>query len=256
MKARLIILIAAAIGSLNVSMAQKQINDEILKFKDCFTQFSNPAVHENSYNVNGKQVPVIEKTDFATKQFAQVDPQLNNVKLMLLDNRDLSSWERTNARTICESYFADGQPGFHIAAHGLQDPEDGDKVKVGGKFLNPEETADLIMQTLNDFDIILDAEKKPFPIVLHTCKSGNGGENSFAAKLSSILTEKISNVAVIASPDIVRCTIDGNDYNEYVETRHGKGNWLVFQNGKQTLTGTTDYKSTVNAYLNAKQNGQ
>ena len=245
-----VLLILVLLGSSTIAKAQlSETEKQILEYDNCFRQFSRPAVHDNTYNVGGQQIPVVEKTDFATKQFSQVDPQLNNVKLMLMDNRDLSRWERTNARTICESYFADGKPGFHIAAHGLQDPEDGDKIQVGGKFLSPEETADLIMQTLNDYEIVMNARKMPFPIVLHTCNSGNGGENSFAAKLSSILTERISNVAVIASPDIVRCTMDENGYNEYVETRNGKGNWLVFQNGKQTMTGTTDYKSTVKKYL-------
>ena len=254
MKNRYIMLLVVVMGCINLSMAQTEIQKKILDFENCFPQFSNPNTHNASYSIGGKQVPVVEKTDFGAKRFAQVDPQLNNVKLMLMDNKDLSTWERADARKICDSYFADGMPGFHIAAHGLEDETgaSANKIKVGGQELTPEETANLIFQTLKNFDIILDVKKEPFPIVLHTCKSGQGGDNSYAAELSKILSTKISNVAVIASPDLVCCEVDNKgNYNEYVSNRFGgkHGNWLVFQNGKQTMQGTPDYKSTVKKYM-------
>ena len=81
---------------------------------------------------------------------------------------------------------------------------------------------------------MLKYREEPFPIVLHSCKSGQGGDNSFAAKLSSIIAQKIPQVAVIASPELVLCEMDNKgNYNEYVSDRSGSkhGNWLVFQNG-------------------------
>lgn len=243
-------LLAALVCISMSALAQLSETDKkILAYDDCFHQFSNSIVHDHTYNIGGQQVPVVEQTDFATRQFSQVDPQLDNVKLMIMDNKDLSKWERTDARLICQNYFSEGKRGFHIAAHGLQDANDGSygKIKVGGKELGPEETANLIMQTLNDYEIVMNVRKEPFPIVLHTCNSGVGGEKSFAAKLSSILAQKIKNVSVIASPGILECVKENGEYNEHVIARNTRrqGNWLVFQNGKQTMQGTSDYKSTV-----------
>ena len=109
---------------------------------------------------------------------------------------------------------------------------------------------------LQNYDILLKYREEPFPIVLHSCKSGQGGDNSFAAKLSSIIAQKIPQVAVIASPELVLCEMDNKgNYNEYVSDRSGSkhGNWLVFQNGKQTMQGTPDYKSTVNKIISNKK---
>lgn len=230
---------------------------KILAYEACFErQFSKPETHDASYKIGGRRVPVVEMTRYATRQFVQADPLLDNVKLMLMDNKDLPQWVRLNARAICESYFADGQPGFHIAAHGLQEDGDGsaDKIKMGGEDLTAEETADLIMQTLNDYEICMNVKRQPFPVVLHTCGSAKGGDNSFAAKLSAILSKRIDNVAVIAASNDVICRMEGNRYSEYVEgsMRGRHGNWLVFKNGQQAMEGTSDYKSTVKNYLDSK----
>ncbi|MBR1521749.1 MAG: hypothetical protein IJ635_11005 [Bacteroidaceae bacterium] len=235
---------------------QKQLAElmqELENFQDCFDGQSAPQVHDNAYHLGEVEVPVVEQTDFTKGafHFSQVTPDLN-VRVALVDDKNLSDWERRNARQICEEYFRGG-PGFHIAAHGLEDPENAanDKLLIGGQELTPEQTADMIMQCLNGYEILTKYRKEPFPVVLHSCLSGEG-ENGFAAQLSEILSKKIENVAVIAAPNLVMCQMDNaGGYNEYIVDKagHKGGRWNVFQNGRIAMQGTLDYKSTVSQYV-------
>lgn len=259
----IILMIASTTPVLSQTIAEKkQLKAELLQrieeFQDCIGSQANPNVHSHLYQLAGQEVPVLQQTDFSkgASRFSQVSPDLG-VNVMLMDDRNLSRWEKQEAKQICANYFEGGR-GFHIASHGLEDGNGAstNELLIGGKALNPEQTAEMILQCLQNYDILLKYREEPFPIVLHSCKSGQGGDNSFAAKLSSIIAQKIPQAAVIASPELVLCEMDNKgNYNEYVSDRSGSkhGNWLVFQNGKQTMQGTPDYKSTVNKIISNKK---
>lgn len=235
----------------------EEIERQILEYQKCFNKQSAPNEHDNTYKLSdNKSIPVIEQTDFSMAKFVSMDKNLENVNLMLMDRRDLTKWEVRSAKKIMKEYFQ--QPNtFHIAAHGLVDQEGASTqtIKMGGQILTAQETADLILQTLQNYNIILDVKEVPFSVVLHSCKSGMG-TNSFAHQLSVILSTKIKNVAVIAAPDLIMATLDENGkYGEAIVSSPKNKRpsswkkWKVFKDGKDYMEGTNDYKTTVDKFV-------
>lgn len=267
--------------SINV-MAQsemEQLKERILAYQKCIEEKSLPDYHHVKRVLsNGKMINVAEQTDFFryTERFTSIDAILENPEEWansvymsqvkngsnkgLIDTNGLSEWEVNNIRAISNEYFKSSDNTFHIAAHGLITPHgnSSNKILMGGQELNAKETAELILQTMEGVNhILLNAAEKPFVIVLHSCNSAEG-ENSFAQQLSAELSKSIDNVAVVGAPDAIYCEMDekGN-YTEKVSSINAikrnqpeKKSWLVFQNGEQTMKGTTDYKTTVKTYLN------
>lgn len=275
---RFLISIALLCTSLWAVNAQslEEIEAEILSYIECVKQFSEPKYHNGEYVLsNGKRVKVMEQTDFERFVFSSIDAFLDNMdrffeestyfnpmRRMLMDRQDLSDWEIKSAKTISREYFKSPGNCFHIASHGLMNPDGGsDSILMGGVELNPEETSELILKTMLDVGpAFINSKHEPFTIVLHSCGSGKG-DNSFAAKLSEALAKEFDNVAVVAAPDIVYCTLDENgNYSERVSSesdiRRGtydrySQNWMVFKNGHSVMTGTKDFAETVDKYLNS-----
>lgn len=253
-----------------------ELKAQIRAYKECIIKLSMPEYHSKEYTLeNGKHITVSEQSDFNRNAFTSIDPTLEDPKQWieslyfykkeqgksktLIDTKGLSSWELESIRQISNDYFNSGDNVFHIAAHGLVDSRgvSANAIQMDGKYLDAKETADLILRSMADVNhMLLNVDEQPFVIVLHSCNSAQG-ENSFAKQLSIELAKKIDNVAVVGAPDAVYCEMDekGN-YTEMVSSVNAvkrnqpeRKNWLVFQNGKQTMQGTPDYKSTVQKYL-------
>lgn len=265
-------------GNLSAQKTVEEVKRELKAFQECFEKLPMPWVHTKDYVLsNGKQISLLEQSDFKRAAFASADALLERVKAWkesrfmsvdpgrktLMDGQDLSNWEINNIRDISNEYFKDSKNAFHLAAHGLVD-EAGvstQTIKMGGQTLNAKEAAELIVLSLQGYHNYLNIDQEPFTIVLHSCSSGKG-DNSFAAQLSSELAKQIDNVAVVAAPDIVYCTM--NEQGKYTEcvisndaikrnnVAGEKQNWRVFKNGRTFLTGTADYKSTVGKYLKSE----
>lgn len=247
-------------GSSICAQTLEEINRQILEYQRCFNEYSKLTPQDNVYKLpNNKNVSVVEQTDFSMAKFVSMDKNLENVNLMLMDKRDLPKWEVRSAKTIMKEYFR--QPNtFHIAAHGLEDPNgtSTQTILMGGQSLTAKETAVLMLETMQDYNIILDAKEVPFSVVIHSCKSGMG-DNSFAQQLSAILSESIENVAVIAAPDLILTTLDeSGKYSEAVisspknTSPSSWKNWKIFKNGMSYMEGTTDYKTTIQKYVDSE----
>jgi len=268
-------------GSINVvgQSEVEQLKEQILAYQKCVEEKSLPDYHHVKRVLsNGKIINVAEQTDFFryTERFTSVDAFLENPEEWvnsvymsqvkkgsnkgLIDTNGLSEWEVNNIRAISNEYFKSTDNTFHIVAHGLINPHgnSANKLLMGGQELNAKEIGELILQTMEGVNhILLNAAEKPFVIVLHSCNSAEG-ENSFAQQLSAELSKSIDNVAVVGAPDAIYCEMDekGN-YTEKVSSisaikrnQPERKNWLVFQNGKEVIEGTADYKTTVKTYLN------
>lgn len=263
------------------SQTLEEIEAEILSYMECVKQFSAPDYHSGEYVLsNGKRVSVMEQTDFDRFVFSSIDAFVENMdrffnestyfrpmRRMLMDKQDLSDWEFNSAKTISREYFKSPGNCFHIASHGLMSPDgNSDSILMGGVELNAEETSELILKTMLDVgQAIINAKHEPFTIVLHSCGSGRG-ENSFAARLSKALAKEFDNVAVVAAPDVVYCTMDEDgNYSERISSESAiragrydsdRQNWMVFKDGRSYMTGTKDYADTVDKYLKSNDQNQ
>lgn len=275
MKKYLFILALAFTATLTAkAQTLEEIEAEILSYIECVKQFSAPDYHNGEYILsNGKRVTVMEQTDFDRFVFSSIDAFVDNMdrffeestffnpmRRMLMDGQDLSDWEYKSANTISREYFKSPGNCFHIASHGLMSPDgNSESILMGGVELSPEETSELILKTMLDVGpAIINSKHEPFTIVLHSCGSGKG-ENSFAAKLSKALAQEFDNVAVVAAPDVIYCSLDEEGkYSERISSesdiRRGSyesacQNWMVFKNGHTFMTGTKDFAGTVNKYI-------
>lgn len=263
-------------GSLH-AQTEAELDAAILEFKRCFEKLSMPEVHNSTYELStGKRIRVLAQSDFERSAFSTVDAMLENIdklkdsfffsanRKLLMDGKDLSKWEVESIRDISNEYFKTGEYAFHLAAHGLVNPDgtSSEGVKIDGQELNADETAELLLLSMEkNYHHVLNSMYKPFTVVLHCCNSAKG-TNSFAARLSAALSKHLDNVAVVAAPDIVYCTQDANGkYTERVTSENAikngsydkeKKDWIVFKNGAKLMTGTTDYGTTVEKYLSEK----
>lgn len=265
------------------AQTEEELDRAIKELHKCFVELSIPQPHTKTYHLStGKAIDVLSQNDYERSTFVSVDKTLEEIRLWknspylweqrhrkdnlaLMDKRDLTAWEVENFGQISESYFTGSNSTFHLAAHGLLDPNDaGDsgKIKIGGQNLDAKETAELIKQAVNEskegFHHLINAEEQKFVVVLHCCNMA-AGENSFAKQLSEELGEYLDDVCVVGAPDLVVCSMDW-DKKEYTECvasdwemrRAGtkgkieyKQNWRVFKNGQDTGVGDKDYKSSV-----------
>ncbi len=222
---------------------------KIEAFEDCFTQLSKPEPHKTVHSISGDEtVTTIDRTDFKNHRFLSTDPDYKKLNIGLVDKSGLR-YSDSDIEAMLNDQFTTG-PGFHLNAHGVTD-EHGNPIgiQMDGKVLNAEQVVGLIMQTLDDFNIVLDAKGAPFPIVLHTCYSGKGDDDSFAAEVSRLMTEKIANSTVIAADDAVYAAVLPPDYYEEsvgADQNHENSQrpWKIFKNGK-TQIGSKSYKSTM-----------
>lgn len=272
-KASWFICLLLLCGSL-FAQTVEELKQELQKFQECFEALSMPQAHHKEYVLsNGKRISLLEQNDYKRVAFVSADALLERVKAWkesrfmsidkgrktLMDGKDLSEWEINGIRDISNEYFNQDDRAFHIAAHGLIDQSDlsSQGIKIGGQTLNAEEAAELIILSMGGYHNMLNIDRKPFTVVLHCCSSGKG-ENNFASRLSAALAKQIDNVAVVAAPDIVYCTVDEKGkYTECVTSDAAiqrknvageKQNWRVFKNGVSYMMGTTDYKTTVQKY--------
>ena len=244
----LIIVLTAgrhAIAQYNYS---KEEISEIADFENCFPQLSNPQPHKVKHTLQGGEtVTTIERSDFKNHRFVMADPDNNKLNIAIVDKTGLRYSDR-DIESMLDDQFATG-PGLHLNAHGVTDTAGRPiGVEMDGKVLDAKQTVELIMQTLNDFNIVLDAMKYPFPIMLHTCNSGKGDDNSFAAEVSRLMSEKIANSTVVAADDVVYAAVAPGYYEEGVgaDQNHidSQRPWKIFSNG-ETWIGNKSYKKTM-----------
>jgi hypothetical protein len=251
----------------------EELQAEIKKFHKCFEEKSMPTSHETSVTLsNGKVVRFTSQSDYARSVFVSVDQLLEDVRLWkdspylwqlkhmkeskaIADSKDLSKWEVERFDKIAQSYFSGNNSAFHIAAHGLVNSsgQAANSILIGGQELNAKETAELIIQSMdNTFHHVINAEEQEFVVVIHSCHSADG-ENNFASQLSQKLAEFIPNVSVVGAPQTVYCSMQKNgEYTEYISSEQElkkdiptNYKWKVYKNGKNTGQGTYDYKSTI-----------
>lgn len=233
-----------------LSLAQSRYTPEeraeIISYKGCFPQLSNQKPHKVNHDVgNGIVVSTMERTDFANERFLAYDNDLSNLNIGLTDKVGLR-YSDNDIKAMLDDQFGTG-PGFHINAHGITDNlGNSTGIQLNGKVIDAEQTANLIIQTLQDYNIVINAMETPFPIVLHTCNSAKGNNNSFAAKLSKLLSEKMANCTVVAGDAPILATVGEGYYEEHVIGRNkaDKRPWKIFKNGKIHI-GSESYKESM-----------
>lgn len=277
---KILLLALMAVFSLSINAQTeedvKKLKEEIIKFHECFyNTLSLPKSHEETITLSsGKKITMLAQSDYKRSAFVSVDKLLEDVRLWkmspylwqmnhsknnsaIMDGKDLSEWEINSFNQIAESYFKNSVSTYHIAAHGLVYPtgEAANNILIGGQTLNAEETAELIINSMQGtFHHVINAEDQPFVVVVHCCHTAKG-ENNFASQLSKKLAEYIPNVSVVGASDLVYCekTKDGK-YTEFVtsEDEAERENpqpmkWKVYKNGKETGQGRYGYLETVSA---------
>lgn len=280
-KSLAICLLLAICGCMTFSAQntrKQQLIDQILSFQKCLEENTRPELHEETIKLsNGKIIRTKAQSDFARSQFTSIDAVLEDLMLWkdspylweakrqktkktLMDTQDLTDWEVNSLETISKEYFKEGNSAFHLAAHGLVDPDGApaNAIQMGGETLNAKETAELILKSMaNVYHNLIEVKNEPFVIVLHCCNTANG-DNNFAQQLSVEMSKYIKQVAVIGAPGVVYCekTSDGK-YTESVTPYVGSNqqqNWKVYKNGSEHMEGQTDYKSTIRSYVEDFQN--
>lgn len=277
---KILLLALMAVFSLSINAQTeedvKKLKEEIIKFHECFfNTVSLPKSHEETITLSsGKKITMLAQSDYKRSAFVSVDKLLEDVRQWkmspylwqmnhsknnsaIMDGKDLSEWEINSFNQIAESYFKNSVSTYHIAAHGLVYPtgEAANNILIGGQTLNAEETAELIINSMQGtFHHVINAEDQPFVVVVHCCHTAKG-ENNFASQLSKKLAEYIPNVSVVGASDLVYCekTKDGK-YTEFVtsEDEAERENpqpmkWKVYKNGKETGQGRYGYLETVSA---------
>ena len=279
MKKILLVLMAVCSLSINAQTEEdvRKLKEEIIKFHECFFNTKSlPKSHEETITLSsGKKITMLAQSDYKRSAFVSVDKLLEDVRLWkmspylwqmnhsknnsaIMDGKDLSKWEINSFNQIAESYFKNSVSTYHIAAHGLVDHTGTatDNILIGGQTLNAEETAELIINSMQGtFHHVINAEDQPFVVVVHCCHTADG-ENNFSSQLSKILAEYIPNVSVVGAPNVVYCkkTEDGK-YTEFVTTDEYEAKkenprqlkWKVYKNGKETDQGRYGYLETVTA---------
>lgn len=277
---KILLLALMAVFSLSINAQTeedvKKLKEEIIKFHECFFNTKSlPKSHEETITLSsGKTIKMLAQSDYKRSAFVSVDKLLEDVRQWkmspylwqmnhsknnsaIMDGKDLSEWEINSFNQIAESYFKNSVSTYHIAAHGLVYPtgEAANNILIGGQTLNAEETAELIINSMQGtFHHVINAEDQPFVVVVHCCHTAKG-ENNFASQLSKKLAEYIPNVSVVGASDLVYCekTKDGK-YTEFVTSEdEAEGEnprpmkWKVYKNGKETDQGRYGYLETVSA---------
>ncbi len=225
------------------AQTEEELRQEILKYQKCYNSWSIPLSDSQS-TIKGKKIDYTQEVNYRKATFLIADKNAE---------KDLpASIEQINVQ------YSKQEKSFHILAHGLIDRylTSTNGVAVGGYSFKPEDMAELILQKMRNYEILLKTMNEPFTVVIHSCKAGMG-TNSFAQQLSAVLAGKVSDVAVIASPDLVWPCIKNGQYKEvigptraHLSRQDFKGeNWIVFKDGKAYMDGTPDYNETVQKYL-------
>ena len=273
----LLILCVLGVSTQNVDdLTTDELLEKIKKYHECFIQLSLPSSHEESITLSsGKVVKMLAQSDYKRSTFVSVDKLLEDVhqwKLSpylwqmnhsknnsaIMDGKDLSNWEIESFDQIAQSYFKNSVSTYHIAAHGLVYEDTGevsDNILIGGQILNAEETAELIIKSMQrTFHHVINAENQPFVVVVHCCHTADG-EDNFSSQLSKALAEYIPNVSVVGAPNVVYCKKRDGKYTEFVTTDKNEAKkenprklkWKVYKDGENTNQGNFDYLETVSA---------
>lgn len=220
---------------------------KIAAFENCFPQLSKPEPHRAVHDIKGVgKITTFDRSDFKYHRFQTADLTPGNNDIGIVDNAGLKMSD-ADIKEMLNDQFAKA-PGFHLNAHGNQNG-----VIIDGRQLNARQTADLILDNLQNFNLVLNAKEDALPVVLHCCECAKGGENSFAAELSRILSKSMGNVTVIASDKVIesRNFTDGS-YEEKLIGANGKEaadqTWMIFKNGK-LRRGANGYKATMDVAI-------
>ena len=229
------------------SFSQMKMTEEqrrkIAAFENCFPQLSKLEPHKAVHDIKdvGK-ITTLDRSDFKYHRFQTADPTPGNNDIGIVDKDGLKMSD-ADIQEMLNDQFSKA-PGFHLNAHGTPNG-----IIIDGRQIDAQQTADLILDNMQNFDLVLNAKGDPFPIVLHCCECAKGGENSFAAELSRILSKRMGVVTVISSDKIIesRNYTDGS-YQEKLIDANGKEaadqSWMIFKNGKQHR-GAIGYDATI-----------
>ena len=241
-------IIVSSISTLAYAQNYDEVISEIMSYQECFNGHSH-GLQEDSYYVDGKVVKFKSAANFSTANFFVSDTEYETEGLPSIDA--VQNWLRLEDNS------------FHIVAHGIVPSSrfSANEIEIGGKLLNAEQVAGLILKHLKKYELMLEMKKQPFSIVLHSCKAGYG-ENSFAAQLSAYLEDKIRGLTVVAADDIV--WLDSHSGSLYPsekicstraqeqDSSYPGKDWLVFKNGERIMRGGKTCQETIrmaNEYL-------
>lgn len=225
------------------AQTEEEIKKEILEYQECYNSWSIPLSDTHVY-ISGTNVEYIQQINYEKATFLIADKKVE--KALPIGIKEISF------------QYSKQEKSFHILAHGLIDDylTSINEVAVGDYFFKAEEMAGFILKKMRKYEILLKTMNEPFTVVIHSCKAGMGA-NSFAQQLSAVLAEKISDVAVVASPDLIWPCMKNGQYKEIIgptrahvdRTDFNGENWIVFKNGKTYMDGVPDYNETVQKYL-------
>lgn len=286
MRVGLFILAIAFFPGIALAQTKEDVEKQraqIRAFHECFFNLqSKKAISEESFTLsNRKVVKALARSDFERSAFVSADETLRevlswekspylwrlrhmkNTGKALMDAKDLTRWEVDSFGQIADTYFESNPSTFHIASHGLVEPDGSAAglIKIGGEELDASETAELICKSMTvttdegdaAFNHVINAENQTYVVVVHSCHSAEG-DNNFAKQLSLELSKFIKNVTVVGAPDVLFCAVDESGrYQEYVassvkdiERRNpALKKWKAYRNGEDTGQGQYDYNETI-----------
>lgn len=247
MKTKKYILAALALMLSASAFSQMKMTEEqrrkIAAFENCFPQLSKPEPHKVVNDIKGVgKITTVGRSDFKYHRFQTSDVTPGKNDIAIVDKTGLKMSDR-DIKEMLNDQFSKA-PGFQFNSHGSENG-----VIIDGRQLNAEQTAGLILDNMQNFNLVLNAKGDPLPVVLHCCECAKGGENSFAAELSRELSKYMGNVTVIASDKVIegRNYTDGH-YEEVLIDANGKEaadqTWMMFKNGK-LYRGAKGYKATM-----------
>lgn len=244
----------------------EELRRQILEFKECFELNYTIPPQPKELAVNDTTVTAAVELSFGKARFAVADiGELRELSFYLSADRQRSAFSLADYRSIgdvfnpreidyLQTHCYNRPQTFQILGHGMVD-QTGDShntIQIDGTEIGPEEMARAMLDLLRGYETIIGLEDKPFTVVLHCCKSGDGAD-SFAARLSEALGRQARNIYVVAPAGNIYPSADLQQYREIVapdrRTASAPGYrgmpWNVFADGRLLGAGDPDFDRTV-----------
>lgn len=244
----------------------EELRRQILEFKECFDLNFTIPLQPKELSVNDTTVTAAVELSFGKTRFAVADiGELRELSFYLSADRQRSAFSLADYRSIgdvfnpreidyLQTHCYNRPQTFQILGHGMVD-QTGDSrntIQIDGTEIGPEEMARTMLDLLQGYEAIIDLEEKPFTVVLHCCKSGDGAD-SFAARLSEALGRQARNIYVVAPPGNIYPSADLQQYSETVAPDRSTAStpgyrgmpWNVFADGRLLGAGDPDFDRTV-----------
>lgn len=264
---RLVLITTIVVLSL-VVQAQNGDNtvQDILNLRSCYEKIKSHSLQEKHIDIDGEVFNLMSERNFAEENIVlsdkeelqklsdEISYQKFGVKGRFGNIVDIKSMrelfgEGPQGRMLFEqatmNYSQDGT--FQLMSHGAfsQTNNSLDMIVLDGKTVDAEKAAKIILKEMEGYEIITKYSNRPLVVVIHACGVGDKSINSFASKLSGYLTEKSSNIYVVAAPGKVY-PVASWPYKEIVIDKNGKVvNWNCFYGGRFLVEGEQDFEATV-----------